>query len=534
MFEKIRQFSLGIGIICSMVILLISGFALADEDSSPPVIKSLELSKVVYSSGEDLVIYFEASDDSSGINIGCCSGVALIPEGNVFRHSDRVNGRVSLVEDDRYQVRNLPINEYVDTKIAGKYKITSFDVSDIAGNRAELFLKNVDDEYYTDQNGIETEIQVLIFKISHNEQGDSSAPTISSLRLSRLNYRAAEELAIEFDGSDDVSGIAEGCCVSVYILPSENVFRHSDAVNGRVKSEGDGHYSVTNLPINPNVKGNSLHTITHFSISDIAGNDATLRVGDSDPRFYTDQSGNLTDIEVLIFRIIANKNADNIPPIITKLELIKKVYKPGEDLVIIFEGSDDVSGIGLGCCSAVRVNPPGNVFKNSDSVNGRVSQVEDDLYQVRNLPINEHVDTSITDEFTITSFDVSDIAGNRAELYLRDEQDEFYTDQGGNLTTLEVLKFKIQTQSADISANEIACHARIDTFATDDFKSDILDSKIFKIQDEDGDKFRLIITRGDILLEDMLIDYDFELASKSIDSKLICKAHIEDYLEKQK
>jgi len=285
---------------------------------------------------------------------------------------------------------------------------------------------------------------------------DKNPPTIEKIWLDKMVYSAGEDLVVHFEGRDDASGIGEGCCSAVWVDPSLNVFRHSDGVNGRVTNLAGSHYKATNFPINTYVD-TSVDTkfqISGFSIYDKAGNRGELRLAKKSDQFYTDQAGTLTNIPVVTFEIAKNQNADSTPATITKLALSKKIYQPGESLVLQMEASDGVSGISEGCCSAVWVDPSSNVFKHSDGVNGQVSRDQRGAFIIDHFPINSNVTGG--SRHKIVGFSFNDKAGNRTELRLKNPTDTTYTDQTGKKTAIPVLSFGIaKNQNADNSAPQI-------------------------------------------------------------------------------
>jgi hypothetical protein len=275
----------------------------ASSDIKAPIVKQLKLEKSVFSPGESLTLLMKAEDDISGVSEDCCSAVWVNPSGNVFRHSDGVNGQISSLGNGTYRVSNLPINPYVNAN-SGLYKLERFSFYDKAGNRAELSLSTQDADFYSDQNGNLTNIKTLSFSIKQNQQADNQAPKILSLKTEKDVFSPGESLAFKMNATDNISGVANGCCVAVWISPSGNIFKHSDGVNGQIKALGGNEFAVSNFPINEYVDtGVSEYTVSGFSIYDKAGNRSELRLNKPTDSFYTDQDGKQTNVAVIKFGI---------------------------------------------------------------------------------------------------------------------------------------------------------------------------------------------------------------------------------------
>lgn len=110
------------------------------------------------------------------------------------------------------------------------------------------------------------------------------------------------------EGSDDISGIDEGCCAGVWLntdmesgfLNSSSTFLDYVGVNGRVQSIDGNRYQVFNFPTNGSAR-TALESsyVVRFSVYDKAGNQQTLHRENEFDSYYTDSDGNLTDIPVI-------------------------------------------------------------------------------------------------------------------------------------------------------------------------------------------------------------------------------------------
>ncbi|MCY4523440.1 MAG: hypothetical protein OXB84_01745 [Halobacteriovoraceae bacterium] len=409
-------------------------------DHTPPYLLDLKLNKSKFFAGEELTLKLEGIDNVSGIAEGCCSGIFLKEQPhNIFKNLDNTFGQVKKTGQNKFVVANFPINQYAKS---GIYTIESFAIRDNAGNRAILQINNEYPEFYKMNGRINTKIEVLEFEIMQNDLMDIKHPEVLNISLKKNSFKAGEDLTIELTAKDDVSGIQLSCCGAVSLEEHPvGLFVDSATNFGRVNRKENDVYEVINFPINKYAKSGE-YTIKSFSIQDNAGNKARLEVDSENWGFYKYQNGEKTNLRILRFWVDQIDKEDFHPPVINKLILSKNEFTPGENLEILFEGLDDVSGIQLDCCATVFLKEhPNNVFRNSGGINGRVKKTGEGKYKMGDMQISEFADRG---EYTVERIYIKDNAKNKARLEIDPDNTMYYRYENGKETQIKVLNFRIK------------------------------------------------------------------------------------------
>lgn len=274
-----------------------------------PTITSLEFENDhLVRAGEEIVIHVGVFDDNSGLSSINMSLVSASGKTLWFYGEED-----ELVEGESFVLKNST-NEYVE---AGEWIIGSFSLSDQARNT-----------YYFDQySNNDDDFDFPTLTIENDEQSDVTAPDLVDFSFVNPSVQAGDDVVVHITMADDVSGVEY--ISFTYLSPSGRYFSYGEDVDTDYwEYLGDNVYEckIATHEFTENGEWN----LTSINSQDIAGNYG-----------YTD----LYSFEEVPYFEVSGGDVDEVDPVFVSLTLEDYSITAGDDLVVILEASDALSGL---------------------------------------------------------------------------------------------------------------------------------------------------------------------------------------------
>ncbi|MBU8906005.1 S-layer homology domain-containing protein [Desertibacillus haloalkaliphilus] len=287
-------------------LMIFNGFfsafpALAESDSQPPVIHSVEVTPQEAGVGDKVNVRAEITDDKSGVKSSVLR--FYTPSKNRFeRVGLEYNEKTELWEGE-YEVK--------ETDEAGRWTLWFIDAYDHAGNSHSY--NPIDFE-----NASEIGFDVV------NPNGDSTPPVISSVKVMPQEVEVGDRVKVEAEVTDDKSGVKSSTLR--FYTPSENRFERVPLEYNQESGLWEGEYEVKEMD------EEGRWTLWFIDAYDYAGNSHSYDAVDFD---------NATEIG---FDVI-NPDEDREAPVISRVEVTPQEVEVGGKVIVQAEITDDKSGV---------------------------------------------------------------------------------------------------------------------------------------------------------------------------------------------
>jgi len=320
------------------------------EDGTPPVLNWITVTPETVANGETITVQINVTDDLSGIShVGAYLGN---PNDALY---ENLNGYFSYIGDDTYEA-TVTINEWA---ISGEWFISSLYLVDNAGNSNEPDTA----EYFT----------------VNSTTPDADAPTINSITITPDTVNNGDEITIQINVTDEVSGVAH---VGAYLGNPNNALYEN--LNGVFTYIGDNIYEVT-------VSINDWAISGEWFVSSL---------------YVVDNAGNSIEPDTIEYFTVNSTTPDADAPTLNWITITPDEVNNGDTITVQINVTDEVSGVSH--VGAYLGSPNDVLYEN---LNGYFSYIGDDTYEAT-VSINEW---AISGEWFISTLYLVDFAGNSNE-----------------------------------------------------------------------------------------------------------------------
>ena len=322
--------------ICLMVLFLLAVYcvgycpsASAEEDTEPPVINSISLSKTLLSGGDYTVISVDMSDNLSGV-ASVEIGFRKVGDTSWSVYGLRYNsyyGPDGLVTtSDNMWHLTYSFNEYAPS---GVYTFGTFRATDKAGNTCE---------YYYDDSDCPDILKNASFTIE-NENEDTEAPVLKSISLSKTNLSGGDYTVLSVDITDDLSGVS---FVRIYFCMDNGSKSVDTQLYYNGYSTDEGYVTTTDNLWHGVLQFNEYSPSGSYSVQSFIANDAAGNLVS-----YRNNDDNFPDILKNVSFTVENENenGDTTAPSIQSASLSKTLLSVGDYVVLSVDVTDDLSGV---------------------------------------------------------------------------------------------------------------------------------------------------------------------------------------------
>ncbi|GGA36049.1 DUF7743 domain-containing protein [Psychrobacillus lasiicapitis] len=277
----------------------------ANEDVTPPVLESIEVSPLTVKVGETITVKAKVTDDMSGVaHVGMVyNSPSSQNKMMIFNLSQNNEG----FWEGKYTVQSYDEN--------GKWTFDYMVISDKAFNHLPVNKEN---------NVLDEDLTIIT--IENDTGGDVTPPVLDNIEVSPLNLKVGEYVTVKAKVSDDMSGVEH---VSMnYSSPSSNSRR-----SVRLYKENEGLFEGIYFAQSNDESGKWI--LDSIFIEDKAGNDLYLHKNNN----------NLPDEDLTSFTIENESGGDKTPPVIENIEVSPLNVKVGETVTVKAKVTDDMSGV---------------------------------------------------------------------------------------------------------------------------------------------------------------------------------------------
>lgn len=262
----------------------------ASPDTTPPVLKKVELSKTAISDGSSVRVYITATDDMTGVKSVSIHGQS--PSGNQnFGYS------ISTKDTQGRWYTDVSIPKYAE---GGVWTIDSVSLVDGATNHS----------YFDD---------VATFTVNSTKQ-DTTAPKLTNVSFDKSVVNDGSSYKVYVVATDDLSGIKTA---SVRL---ESPSGSQCAGTGLTKDSSGRWYATIKVPTNAE---GGVWNVTDVSLTDTVGNHSDF------------DSSNAT----LPTITVNSKNVDTAPPALNTVTKSTYNVKAGSSITVYIAASDDKTGV---------------------------------------------------------------------------------------------------------------------------------------------------------------------------------------------
>ncbi|MES2769485.1 MAG: hypothetical protein V4596_10105 [Bdellovibrionota bacterium] len=258
-------------------------------------IESVTLKNPVVSAGEALDLHFETKENFSVEPNSSMSIYLGFIEQNIFINSGELTRMSEPTGENSYRITNLTVNPWAYPRLELYtiqqiifYEKDTFEMHSLykgAGN------------YYYDDDGDQTEIPVIKFKVLPNSKSDIAPPVITQFSVSKSEIFVDETFNVSFSASDAISGLSKNILPAV-MLPGQNL------MNLELNWDGANQFQLKGVKIEyPERLPEDGIVPLQFMLPDNGANTAFLIIKEPDDQFYTDSNGALTTIPVVYLKI---------------------------------------------------------------------------------------------------------------------------------------------------------------------------------------------------------------------------------------
>jgi hypothetical protein len=329
-------------------------------DMTAPTVQSVSVDKNEAQPGDEVKVIVEAVDEKSGIK-------------QVYMSLDGSKGgylwqdAVYNPDTKRYEATFL----ITETTKPGTWGISHIGVIDNAGNENSL---NSDDFDFSP-----SEFTVI------NPNADMTPPKVNSVTVDKKEAHPGDKVKVILDVTDDKSGVE---AVYVYLFGSSGGSYWQEAVLNSETNKYEIMF-VVNETTRPGT----------WKISSI-----TVRDKEDNGNYYPNGEEHL-DLSPADFTVV-NESIDITPPALKSVSVDKKEVKPGEEVTVSIEATDNQSGVQV--ISLVYRNEEGRTQSAAAVYNQKTKQFE------AKLPITE---TSRPGVWSLDEVYLEDTEGNGVTLY---------------------------------------------------------------------------------------------------------------------
>ncbi|CAI3654921.1 exported hypothetical protein [Clostridium neonatale] len=290
----------------------------------------------------------------------------------------------------------------------------------------EMLEKNVDimnTERVTTNDAVEVDNSIISKSDLEQKVGrasDSTAPVLNEIEIDKVRVTTGEQILITAQANDDISGIKS---ISIaFKAPSGSALKHA-----YLNKDSDGKYRGK-LDIE-DYYAEGIWKAQIIKLEDNAGNSYSVLNNElfSSSGF---ENNILMDLSHMDFEVYGTL-ADNTDPVLTNIEIDKTRAKKGEEILIIAEASDDISGINN--ITVFLDSPNDNVTKfvylKKDSYGNFTGTFKPDRYDAEGI-------------WKVSMIDLEDNAGN-SYYVLNSKKFSHPGDEKNVITDLSHLDFNI-------------------------------------------------------------------------------------------
>jgi hypothetical protein len=269
-----------------------------NEDITAPLVNSIKLNQDQFVPGEKAIVELDVQDFQSG--------VASVIVGYYGSNRGYYDGEAIYNEETQKYEFQIPIDN--NTR-PGTWNVDYITVTDNEGNGDYLF-----DGQYNLISGTFTVI---------NENADVVAPLFKGISVDKKEAVVGDNITVSLDVTDEKSGISE---VSVEYKNLNGSYLWNEA---EWNPETNKYEFV--IPVTAETKAGTW-TVSNISVRDNEGNYQEIT-----------NDGNI-DLSSGEFTVM-NDQIDSTPPQFHGISVSQKVGKPGDDIVISIDATDDDSGV---------------------------------------------------------------------------------------------------------------------------------------------------------------------------------------------
>jgi hypothetical protein len=269
-----------------------------NEDITAPSVNSIKVNQDQFVPGEKAIVELDVQDSQSG--------VASVIVGYSGSNRGYYEGEAIYNEESQKYEFQIPIDN--NTR-PGTWTVDYITVTDNEGNEDYLF-----DGQYNLSSGTFTVI---------NGNADIDAPLFKGISVDKKEAAVGDNITVSLDVTDEKSGISE---VSVEYKNLYGSYLWNEA---EWNPETNKYEFI--IPVTAETKAGTW-TVSHISVRDNEGNYQGIDNGEN----IDLSSGEFT---------VMNDQVDSTPPQFHGISVSQKVGKPGDDIVISVDATDDDSGV---------------------------------------------------------------------------------------------------------------------------------------------------------------------------------------------
>lgn len=377
----------------------------ATADNTAPTITRLKIAEPSkgYSAGDKVYIDMDLYDDISGVESAWVVFVKYIDEEDL---NPKYIGQPQLQDINGEPYLLLPKNLE-----PGLYGISLIYISDRAGN----FVKYTSSEEDRYENGYQSYEKYLDFVATFNVKiggSDLSKPILRSIKFDKERVTPKEDLHVEVDTYDDISGIKEISFGASDGLKTQTI---ASAHNFEYNSEKNKYVADISVPTK-----NGTYKFSYIYITDNNGNVA---------QYYNKEISGwcegtntcLPNAEEIKFTVYGSTKQDTEPPKLLSIKYDKDAVSPPSQIKVIIEATDDLSGLNDYVRMQIgRKNEDGKYISNplfniisTKTNNGKIEVI---------MEVPQYVNPGI---YAVTSIELYDLSNNDVTYSLYPERSEY-------------------------------------------------------------------------------------------------------------